>query len=176
MLAKDYALTCEQIKQACRNIGYDLNCGQCASVFFTGSGTYNHDENCTTTRHDSSVKIHEGTMKDKDPILVILESPYAGNVELNTRYARACMLDSLRRGEAPMVSHLLYTQVLPDVGEDRKLGIEAGLAWGRVAQKTVVYEDLGISSGMSYGISSALNMGRPVEYRKLGESWQTTAK
>jgi hypothetical protein len=105
------------------------------------------------------------------PVLVILESPYAGNVELNTQYARACMLDSLRRGEAPMVSHLLYTQVLPDVGEDRKLGIEAGLAWGRMAQKTVVYEDLGISGGMLYGIQNAEHTGRPVEYRKLGKPW-----
>ena len=72
--------------------------------------------------------------------LVILESPYAGNVEQNVAYARACMLDCLRSGEAPMVSHLLYTQVLDDKNAaERALGIEAGLAWGRVAEATVVY-------------------------------------
>ena len=38
--------------------------------------------------------------------LVILESPYAGDVEANVEYARACVRDSLSRGEAPIASHL----------------------------------------------------------------------
>ena len=42
--------------------------------------------------------------------LVVLESPFAGNVEMNIHYARACMADCLARGEAPFASHLLYTQ------------------------------------------------------------------
>src|SRR5690606_24498929 len=46
--------------------------------------------------------------------LVIIESPYSGDVERNTEYARSCLLDSLRRGEAPIASHLLHTQVLED--------------------------------------------------------------
>lgn len=41
---------------------------------------------------------------------VILESPYAGDVERNLTYARECVRDSLSRGEAPIASHLLYTQ------------------------------------------------------------------
>jgi hypothetical protein len=43
-------------------------------------------------------------------ILVVVESPYAGNIERNLRYLRACMADCLRRGEAPFASHGLYTQ------------------------------------------------------------------
>lgn len=61
---------------------------------------------------------------------VIIESPYAGDVELNAQYARECLRDSLTRGEAPIASHLLYTQpgVLDDaVPRERALGIEAGL-------------------------------------------------
>jgi len=74
--------------------------------------------------------------------LVIIESPYSGDVVRNTEYARACLLDSLRRGEAPIASHLLHTQVLDDMRPDeREIGIEAGLAWYRVAEKCVVYED-----------------------------------
>ena len=42
--------------------------------------------------------------------LVIIESPYAGDIEKNVEYARACVRDSLSRGEAPIASHLLYTQ------------------------------------------------------------------
>src|SRR5690606_3550939 len=41
--------------------------------------------------------------------LVILESPYAGNIDLNIDYARAAVRDSLSRGESPIASHLLYT-------------------------------------------------------------------
>lgn len=102
--------------------------------------------------------------------LVILESPYAGEVDLNIRYARGCMRDCLKRGEAPYASHLLYTQefVLDDNDpEERSLGIRAGMAWGAMASKTVVYVDRGISGGMRYGIGKAASMGRPVEYRSV---------
>ncbi len=106
---------------------------------------------------------------------VILESPYAGDVEKNVEYARACLRDSLLRGEAPIASHLLYTQpgVLDDgVPEERAMGIEAGLAWGHEAEATVVYTDRGISGGMKYGIERAASEGRVVEYRVLGGRWR----
>ena len=83
--------------------------------------------------------------------LVILESPYAGDVDRNVAYARACLADSLRRGEAPIASHLLYTQpgVLDDaVPAERELGIAAGLAWSKVADAAIFYVDLGWSRGM----------------------------
>lgn len=101
--------------------------------------------------------------------LVILESPYAGGVETNRSYAIDCMVDSLFRGEAPMLSHLLYTQALDDgVPEERAMGINAGLAWLNVAERSVVYTDRGISPGMQQGIEAAEKAGVPVEYRKLG--------
>jgi hypothetical protein len=106
--------------------------------------------------------------------LVIIESPYAGDVERNERYARACMADCLRRGEAPFASHLLYTQpgVLDDtIPAERKLGIAAGLAWGEMAAATVVYTDLGVTSGMEHGTNRADSRGRPVEHRRLGGEW-----
>jgi len=100
--------------------------------------------------------------------LVILESPYAGNIERNIVYAREALLDSLRRGEAPLASHLLYPQVLSDaVTDDRMLGIQAGLAWGLMADATVVYVDHGISYGMQMGIEHAQKEGRPIEHRRL---------
>ncbi len=110
------------------------------------------------------------------PIVVLLESPYAGNVDLNETYARAAMRDCLLRGEAPFASHLLYTQrgVLDDMApSERTLGIEAGLAWGSFAKKTVVYVDLGISGGMHLGIERAKAQGRPVEMRTLGAEWRS---
>jgi len=101
---------------------------------------------------------------------VVLESPFAGDVERNLAYARRCLHDCLLRGEAPIASHLLYTQpgVLDDnKPEERKLGIEAGLVWGSLAEATVVYTDYGISGGMKFGIERAEKEGRPVEFRKL---------
>jgi hypothetical protein len=105
--------------------------------------------------------------------LVIVESPYAGDTEANEAYARSALHDCLLRGEAPFASHLLYTQkgVLRDHDPaERRLGIEAGLAWGRVAAATVVYTDLGISKGMQQGIERAEKEGRPVEMRSLKEA------
>lgn len=99
---------------------------------------------------------------------VIIESPYAGDVVRNESYAKECMKDCLNRNEAPFVSHLLYTQVLDDtVIEQRHLGIEAGLEWGKMADKTVVYTDYGISKGMELGIARAQKEDREIEYRKL---------
>lgn len=42
--------------------------------------------------------------------LVVVESPYAGDVERNVAYAKRCVLDCLKRGEAPYASHLFFTQ------------------------------------------------------------------
>jgi hypothetical protein len=102
--------------------------------------------------------------------LVYLESPYAGNVELNLRYARAAAKDCLLRGEAPFVSHLLYTQdgILDDTIQlERRHGIEAGFCWAMKAEATVVYADMGISPGMAEGVMRATAAGRPVEYRYI---------
>ncbi len=105
------------------------------------------------------------------PRLVIIESPYAGDVERNVGYARRCLRDSLLRGEAPLASHLLYTQpgVLDDTSPDeRRTGIDAGLAWGPHADASVIYTDLGITPGMATGIARAEGEGRAVEYRTIG--------
>jgi hypothetical protein len=106
--------------------------------------------------------------------LVILESPLTPYNEHTHEeyigYARKCAYDSLLRNEAPFLSHLLYTQpgVLHDyIPEERKLGIEAGLAWGRVADATIVYVDYGVSRGMKKGIDRARKEGRTVELREF---------
>lgn len=106
--------------------------------------------------------------------LVSIESPYAGKTEeeikRNIRYAKACLLDCLKRGEAPIASHLLYTQdgILDDnIPEERALGMEAGFVWNKHAEITIIYTDLGISKGMKEGVERAKKEGRPVEYRTL---------
>lgn len=101
---------------------------------------------------------------------VIIESPYAGDVERNLAYLRAAIKDSLNRGEAPFASHAIYTQpgVLDDnAPTEREHGIQAGFAWRSAAELTAVYTDFGIAPGMRRGIEHAETLGQPVEYRTL---------
>ncbi len=110
----------------------------------------------------------EGSTRELE--LVLIETPYAGDVDTNIKFARACMRDSLGRGEAPFAMHLLYTQegiLNDDIPEERNWGIEAGLAWGKHANKTVVYTNLGITPGMEFGIQRANEEGREIEYREI---------
>ena len=100
--------------------------------------------------------------------LVILESPYTGDIERNTAYARAAMTNSLNLGECPFLGHLLYTQVLDDLEPAQcAAGIAAHLAWMRRADGVVVYTDLGISPGMEAGIAQAKLLSLPLTYRTL---------
>ncbi len=103
--------------------------------------------------------------------LVNLESPYAGDIEINVLYARFCMHDSLvNHNEAPFASHLLYTQphILRDeIPGERKHGIDAGRDFARKTEMTVIYSDLGISSGMQYALDHADEVNHPVVERTL---------
>ena len=42
-------LSYEELVRACKNIGFDLSCGRCAGIFFTGVASEAHDERCFTT-------------------------------------------------------------------------------------------------------------------------------
>ena len=100
---------------------------------------------------------------------VVMESPYAGNVEANVAYARRALLDCLQRGEAPIASHLLITQVLDDNDPDqRAAGIAAGVAWHGVADLVVFYVDRGMTRGMHEAWNAANAAGVPVVARRIG--------
>ena len=104
---------------------------------------------------------------------VIVESPFAGDIETNLRYVRACMRDCLLRGEAPYASHALYTQagvLRDDLPDERKRGIEAGFAWRSAAELTAFYVDLGWSHGMLQGKADCQSKGLPFEERCV-EGW-----
>jgi hypothetical protein len=111
---------------------------------------------------------------------VMLESPYSGDVLFHVNYARQCMMDSVKRGEAPFVPHLLYTQseksgwALETKGNtdekhwiSREEGLQLAAAWRAKADKTVLYIDHGMTAGMLRAEEEAVKMGKPVERRKL---------
>jgi hypothetical protein len=101
--------------------------------------------------------------------LVIIESPFAGDLRKNRRYARAALKHSLSLGEAPLASHLLYPQVLDEnSSEQRAQGIAAGLAWAERADLAAFYVDLGrLSPGMVQALQFYTEIGLPVEFRLL---------
>lgn len=108
-------------------------------------------------------------------VTVAIESPFAGDVEKNIKYTRACVKDCLSRNEAPFASHLLYTQegILDDTKvQERNKGMLMGKIIEKRLDKTVVYTDLGISGGMKWGIQCAKSAGRPIEFRSLGKNWE----
>lgn len=106
--------------------------------------------------------------------LVVIESPYAGDVERNLRYLRACMRDCLDQNEAPYASHGLYTQpgVLDDDSPaERAFGIAAGFAWACKADAAVFYVDFGYSRGMTSALALHREAGHVIEERRLGGEW-----
>lgn len=103
---------------------------------------------------------------------VIVESPYAGDIAWNVGYARKAYRDCLYRGEAPFASHLNYTQdgvLNDDDPKERKMGIEAGLAIGKMFKTSVFYVDLGFSDGMRQGYKAAFQAGRETIFRHFGK-------
>jgi len=98
---------------------------------------------------------------------VVIESPYysrdKAEQQRNIAYAIECLRDSMQRGEAPFASHLLYTRVLDDdEPQERRQGLDAAMRWIDVSERTAVYIDLGLSSGMRLGIQRAYKPYRVV--------------
>lgn len=83
--------------------------------------------------------------------VLVVESPYAGDVPGNTEYARAICRGVLAQGGVPLASHLLYPQMLDDdTPGERASGILAGLEVGRRAADAALFAvDFGISKGMA---------------------------
>jgi hypothetical protein len=105
---------------------------------------------------------------------VIVESPFRGGWK-NVLYSRRCVMDSLSRGESPYASHLLYAQrgMLDDKDQDQRMrGIEAANVWLEVCDFIAVYGDLGVSTGMLFGIVKAAHLNKPIHLRWIDEKRQ----
>lgn len=114
-----------------------------------------------------------GSSKRRQKKIVVIESPYASRdvdtKQNNVCYAHRAVLDSLRRGEAPVASHVIYTTVLDDENiPDRDLGIVAGLEFHFVANVVAFYTDRGWSAGMRKARGHAEQLGVAIEFRRIG--------
>jgi hypothetical protein len=117
-------------------------------------------------------------------MLVVIESPWAGlgadKVESLADmercqafiYLRACIRDSLSRGEIPWASHamLALTRALYEEDPDqRQEGIDLNkqLIKSEAIKLVVLYEDFGISRGMKEALIWSRIHGKPVEFRTI---------
>lgn len=101
-------------------------------------------------------------------MIVIVESPFAGDMTSNRQYAIEACADCFRRGEIPFASHLLYSQILDELKpEEREQGITAGYEFWPLATKVMFYTDLGMSSGMERARKRAQELGMPIEGRLI---------
>lgn len=101
---------------------------------------------------------------------VYIASPYSGDVARNVAYAKAAMLDAIKRFESPIVPHLLYPEVLDDTDpKQRVIGLELAMAWiePRTIRYLVAYEDYGVSQGMSRELHHAQSVGVDIVRRKI---------
>lgn len=117
----------------------------------------------------SKIVMMESPYSGKDlPLLYLLDKPFYQRRKVLISYARACLLDCIERGETPIATHLLYTQVLNDDNNElRASGLTLHSNLMSVIDKVVIYEDFGISSGMQKAVDEADELGKEIEYRKL---------
>ena len=113
--------------------------------------------------------------------LVIIESPYSGDLEGNLDYLDCAMLDCKQRGEGGIASHLLYTKTpfYGHVHDGIPDGFSAGRiwcmnlvikGWSKIASKAVFYVDRGMSSGMKLALEYYEENNIPVVFRRFNLS------
>ena len=101
--------------------------------------------------------------------VVIVESPFAGDMEANRKYALRACIDCMRRHEVPYASHLFFPQFLDELEpKEREQGLTAGYAFWRVATKIVFYVDHGMSPSMKQADARAARIGMKTVIRKIG--------
>jgi hypothetical protein len=111
--------------------------------------------------------------------MVMLETPYSGNVDRNLRYLMLCGFDAYARGEMPVATHAFMTThpaalhyYVSDYAKEwdvysREEAIARGQVLRRRCDLTVVYADLGMSTGMKAAVHYCQQHGLPYEVRHL---------
>lgn len=94
--------------------------------------------------------------------LVYICSPYAGDIESNTRFAKDACRYAAKQGCASVAVHLLYPQILDDsIPAQREAGIRMGLRVLASCDELWICGSR-ISHGMSCEIAEAERLGIPI--------------
>ena len=110
----------------------------------------------------SNIEKEEKQKKKKN--IVFICSPFAGDIEGNTRRAKRYGRFAVIKKAVPIIPHLMYPQFLEENDpEERQLGIDMGLILLRKCQELWVFGSR-ISSGMSAEITKAKRWNIPIRY------------
>ena len=94
--------------------------------------------------------------------LIYVASPYAGDIEKNTEFAKSACRHVMNEGHAFFAPHLLYPAILDEhQPEQRQLGLDMGIAMLSRCDELWCYGDH-ISLGMHLEIEEAGRLGIPV--------------
>ena len=101
--------------------------------------------------------------------MIYICSPYAGNTEDNTAFARQACGYAISQGAVPLAPHLLYPQILNDsIPEERETGIRLGLEILKRCEEIWICGDR-ISTGMKREAAYAKDRGIPVRWISVCE-------
>ena len=93
--------------------------------------------------------------------IIYVASPYAGDIEKNTEYAKKACLDVMNQGHAFFCPHLLYPNILDENNpSERQLGLNMGLAMLKNCDELWCYGKR-ISTGMRAEIEEAKRLEIP---------------
>ncbi len=96
--------------------------------------------------------------------LIYMASPYAGDIEKNTEFAKRACRHVMNEGHAFFAPHLLYPTILDEhQPEQRQLGLDMGIAMLSRCDELWCYGDH-ISLGMHLEIEEANRLGIPVRW------------
>jgi hypothetical protein len=106
--------------------------------------------------------------------MIYVASPYAGDVERNTEYAKLACRTVMEQGHAFFAPHLLYPAILDDSNpRERRLGMSMGLAMLSRCDELWAFGER-ISAGMSAELAEAKRLDIPV--RRIIEQTQEVKK
>ena len=96
--------------------------------------------------------------------LIYIASPYAGDIEQNTEFARQACRYCIEQGHAPIAVHLLYPQILDDdIPEERSAGLCLGQRALEACDEMWVCGSR-VSTGMRLEMEHARRNNIPIAY------------
>lgn len=107
--------------------------------------------------------------------LIFVASPYAGDIKMNTEFAKEACRFVKNEGHAFFAPHLLYPFILNDDRPDeRRCGMEMGLAVLARCDELWVFGSV-VSDGMVTEVREAARLGIPVRYFELADGFRLEA-
>ncbi len=125
---------------------------------------YNAEGYHDPTVFEALTNIEKEEKQKKKKKIVFICSPFAGDIEGNTRRAKRYGRFAVIEKAVPIIPHLMYPQFLEENDpEERQLGIDMGLILLGKCQELWVFGSR-ISSGMSAEITKAKRWNISIRY------------